>query len=56
VDFHRVLLDETTRLGGEIRLDAEVADIDSEGPEVLLAGGERIAGDVIIGADGTYPL
>lgn len=51
-DFHRVLLDEATRLGAEIRLGAEVTDVVFEQPEVVLAGGERVAGDVIIGADG----
>ncbi|KAL2871176.1 putative salicylate hydroxylase [Aspergillus lucknowensis] len=53
-DLHRVLLDEATRLGAEVRLNAEVTDVVFEGPEVLLAGGERVAGDVIIGADGLY--
>ncbi|KAL3462764.1 hypothetical protein BJX64DRAFT_136506 [Aspergillus heterothallicus] len=53
-DFHRVLLDEATAFGAEIRLNAEVVDIDFDGPEVVLAGGERIAGSVIIGADGLY--
>ncbi|KAL3488002.1 hypothetical protein BJX62DRAFT_227636 [Aspergillus germanicus] len=54
VDFHGVLLEEATRLGAEIRLNAEVVDIDFEGPTVLLAGGERVVGDLIIGADGLY--
>ncbi|KAL4927995.1 uncharacterized protein BDV17DRAFT_282237 [Aspergillus undulatus] len=53
-DFHQILLDEATRLGAEIRLGAEVTDIILEGPEVILAGGERVAGDVVIGADGLY--
>ncbi|KAL2822451.1 hypothetical protein BJX63DRAFT_417549 [Aspergillus granulosus] len=53
-DFHRVLLDEATRLGVEVRLNAEVVDVDFEGPEVILAGGERVAGDVMIGADGLH--
>ncbi|KAL4937814.1 hypothetical protein BDV06DRAFT_215602 [Aspergillus oleicola] len=53
-DFHRILRDEATRLGAEIRLGAEVTDIVFEGPEVILAGGERVAGDVIIAADGLY--
>ncbi|KAL2814685.1 hypothetical protein BDW59DRAFT_176386 [Aspergillus cavernicola] len=53
-DFYRVLLDEATRLGAQIRLNSEVTDVIFEGPEVLLSGGERVAGDVIIGADGLY--
>lgn len=51
-DFHRVLLDKATRLGAEIRINSEVTDIIFERPEVVLAGGQRVAGDVIIGADG----
>jgi salicylate hydroxylase len=50
-DFYQVLFDEATRLGAEIRLGAEVTDIDIDGTEVLV-GDERVAGDVIIGADG----
>ncbi|KAL5000603.1 hypothetical protein BDV10DRAFT_183373 [Aspergillus recurvatus] len=53
-DFHQVLFDEAVRLGVEIRLGAEVTDIIFETPEVGLAGGERVAGDVVIGADGLH--
>ncbi|KAL2847495.1 hypothetical protein BJY01DRAFT_212447 [Aspergillus pseudoustus] len=53
-DFYRVLLDEATHLGAEVRQNAEVVDVDFEGPEVVLSSGERIAGDVIVGADGLY--
>ncbi|KAL4949234.1 hypothetical protein BDW69DRAFT_198262 [Aspergillus filifer] len=53
-DFHRVLRDEAMLLGAEIRLGAEVTDIIYDGPEVIIATGERVAGDVIIGADGLY--
>lgn len=53
-DYHGVLLDETLRLGGELRLDAEVVEIDyeAERPQVVLHTGEVISGDVIVGADG----
>ncbi|KAL5044797.1 hypothetical protein BDW71DRAFT_215443 [Aspergillus fruticulosus] len=53
-DFHQVLLDEAARLGVEIRVGADVTDIIFDTPEVILAGGERVAGDVIIGADGLH--
>ncbi|KAL4973711.1 hypothetical protein BDW66DRAFT_161873 [Aspergillus desertorum] len=53
-DFHRVLLDEAVRLGVEIRLGAEATDIVLDTPEVILADGARVAGDVIIGADGLH--
>ncbi|RDW94229.1 uncharacterized protein DSM5745_01551 [Aspergillus mulundensis] len=53
-DFHQVLLDEAGRLGVEIRLNAEVTDVVFDAPEVILASGERVAGDVIVGADGLH--
>jgi salicylate hydroxylase len=52
-DFYQLLFDEAIRLGVEIRLGAEVTDIAFGTAEVVLAGGERVTGDVIIGADGT---
>ncbi|KAI9373413.1 hypothetical protein BJX61DRAFT_382516 [Aspergillus egyptiacus] len=57
-DFYQVLLEEAGRVGAEIRFGAEVTDVlfglAGDGPEVLLAGGERVQGDVVIGADGLY--
>ncbi|KAJ9612792.1 hypothetical protein H2204_014897 [Knufia peltigerae] len=55
-DYHGVLLDETLRLGGALRLDAEVVEIDyeAERPQVVLHTGEVISGDVIVGADGLW--
>ncbi|KAL4874567.1 hypothetical protein BJY04DRAFT_211989 [Aspergillus karnatakaensis] len=55
-DFYRVLHAEAVRLGAEIRLNSEVTDVIFETTEVVLAGGERVAGDVIVGADGIYSL
>ncbi|KAL4751774.1 hypothetical protein BDW72DRAFT_202834 [Aspergillus terricola var. indicus] len=53
-DFYQLLFDEAVRLGVEIRLGAEVLDIALGAAEVVLAGGERVTGDVIIGADGLH--
>lgn len=41
-------------MGGALRLDAEVVEIDyeAERPQVVLHTGEVISGDVIVGADG----
>ncbi|KAI8933685.1 hypothetical protein NX059_009404 [Plenodomus lindquistii] len=36
----------------EIRLGARVADVDTEATVALLSGGQRVAGDLIIAADG----
>lgn len=53
VDYHRILLNEAIRLGAVLQLDAEVKDVSAEIPNVILAGGERVFADVVIGADGT---
>ncbi|KIW96508.1 uncharacterized protein Z519_03577 [Cladophialophora bantiana CBS 173.52] len=53
-DYHAILLDEATRLGAEIRLDANVTAIAFDRTEVILSSGEAIVGDVIIGADGLW--
>ncbi|KAJ5932592.1 hypothetical protein N7516_007081 [Penicillium verrucosum] len=52
VDYHRILLDEAIRLGVDLQLGAEVKDIYTEEPAVLLADGRYISADVVIGADG----
>lgn len=54
VDYHRILLDEAIRLGAVLQLGAEVENIYTEQPAVLLAGGRRISADIVIGADGTF--
>ncbi|KAJ5804400.1 uncharacterized protein N7518_000703 [Penicillium psychrosexuale] len=52
VDYHRILLDEAIRLGAVLQLGAEVEDIYTEQPAVLLADGRCISADIVIGADG----
>ncbi|KAJ5782279.1 hypothetical protein N7457_004053 [Penicillium paradoxum] len=52
VDYHRILLDEAIRLGAVLKLGAEVVDISTDEPAILLADGRRISVDVVIGADG----
>lgn len=54
-DIHGVLLDACRARGNvDLRVDSEVAgyDQDGAGVSVRLAGGERVAGDVLVGADG----
>ncbi|WPB04944.1 uncharacterized protein RHO25_009592 [Cercospora beticola] len=55
-DYQRVLVDEAKKLGVDIRLDAEVVDIErcSFPPAVRLARGEVVTGDVIVGRDGLH--
>ncbi|MEN3745830.1 FAD-dependent monooxygenase [Sphingomonas sp. HF-S3] len=49
-DLHKLLLDAATTAGVELRNDAAV--VDSDGAAAILASGERIEGDALIGADG----
>lgn len=49
-DLHRLLLEAATAAGVELRNDAAV--VDSEGRAAILASGERVEGDALIGADG----
>ncbi|KAJ5648325.1 hypothetical protein N7490_004697 [Penicillium lividum] len=51
-DYHQVLLEEAIRLGVKFQWGAAVVDILTDGPEVILDGGEKLSGDVVIGADG----
>ena len=53
-----MLLNEAIRLGATLRKNAEVVDGHFSRPNsyVVLRGGERIYGDVILGADGEESL
>lgn len=51
-DYHQVLVDAATAAGAEIRLGAEVEDLDFNSASIWLSDGTIIHGDVIIGADG----
>lgn len=51
-DYHKVLLQEAIRLGVKFQWGDAVENVLPDGPEVILAGGERVFGDVVIGADG----
>ncbi|KAK5394843.1 hypothetical protein LTR07_006600 [Exophiala xenobiotica] len=55
-DYHTVLLDEALRLGADLRKNSEVVDgnFSPPNPYVLLQTGEKVEGDVIIGADGLW--
>jgi L-2-hydroxyglutarate oxidase LhgO len=60
-DYQKVLVEESKRLGVTIRLNAGVVDVqhgNDTGTEtkVILKDGEVVAADVVIGADGNYPL
>lgn len=52
-DYHAILLDMAISLGAEIRLNAVVEDVVLKSTQVVLVGGEKISGDVVIGADGS---
>ncbi|OQU96439.1 FAD binding domain-containing protein [Cladophialophora immunda] len=53
-DYHAILLGEAKRLGAEVKLDANVTDLNFDRTEVILSDGEVIKADVIIGADGLW--
>lgn len=49
-DLHKLLLDAAREAGVELRNGAAV--VDSDGSSAILASGERVEGDALIGADG----
>jgi salicylate hydroxylase len=53
-DYQNVLADEARRLGVEMRLGQDVISVDCKDarPVVHLADGEKVEGDVVVGADG----
>ena len=53
-DLQRVLVARAKALGIELRLSAEVVDIDFTAAEVLLQGGEKLRGDLVLAADGLW--
>ncbi|KAH9830725.1 uncharacterized protein C8Q71DRAFT_862180 [Rhodofomes roseus] len=57
-DFRRLLYETAVKSGATIRTNAKVAsaDLDAESPSVTLECGEKIAADVIVGADGTHSV
>ena len=54
VDLQRALASRAKSLGVDIRLGAEVADVEFTASDVVLATGERVQGDVIMAADGLW--
>lgn len=53
-DYQRVLANEARRLGANLRLDCDVVKVECNElrPAVVLASGERLEADVVVGADG----
>jgi salicylate hydroxylase len=51
-DLQNVLYEAAKKRGIELRLGCPVVGVDVEAPAVLIKGGERIEGDLIVGADG----
>ncbi|KAI0828916.1 FAD/NAD-P-binding domain-containing protein [Trametes gibbosa] len=54
--LYGILYDAALAAGIEVRLGAEVEEIDPESPTVKLVSGEIITGDVLVGADGEFGL
>lgn len=55
-DYQRVLAEEARRLGAEFRLGAGVIEVEcnNERSVVTLDTGEKLAADVVVGADGLH--
>ncbi|KAF9887530.1 hypothetical protein FE257_010108 [Aspergillus nanangensis] len=53
-DYHRILFDEASRLGADIRLNSNAVTVDSATSKVVLEDGEIITADVVVGADGLW--
>ena len=52
VDYQRVLYEAAVAAGTEVRFGARVEDVDEDAPAAILAGGETVHADLIVGADG----
>ena len=55
-DLYDILYDAAVAHGAQIRYEANVVSVDPEAQEVTLESGEKIGGDVIVGADGEFGL
>ncbi|KAI0756303.1 FAD/NAD(P)-binding domain-containing protein [Daedaleopsis nitida] len=55
-DLYDILYDAATSMGAQVQYRANVVSIDAEAPEVTLESGEKIGGDVIVGADGEFGI
>lgn len=59
VDMHRVdlqkcLYSKALELGVDVRLGARVSNVDCDAAEIYLESGEKVAGDLIVAADGLW--
>lgn len=54
VDLQLALAQRAQELGITVRLATKVVDVDSGAPAVTLADGERVAGDLLVAADGLW--
>lgn len=54
VDLQSALFQRAQELGVAVRLAAQVVDVDFEASTLKLADGERIAGDLLVAADGLW--
>lgn len=51
-DYHRVLMDQASRIGVRISLDSHVLSMSDDGKSVTLQNGKTLYADVVVGADG----
>ncbi len=55
-DLYDLLYEAAQSSGARIRYGANVVNIDAEAQEVTLESGDKISGDVLVGADGEFGL
>ncbi|KDQ19543.1 hypothetical protein BOTBODRAFT_170623 [Botryobasidium botryosum FD-172 SS1] len=55
-DFHKIFYDLAVGAGVKIRLSSRVVTLDPSAPSVILATGETLSADLIIGADGVKSM
>ncbi|RDX51205.1 FAD/NAD(P)-binding domain-containing protein [Lentinus brumalis] len=55
-DLYDLLYEAAESSGARIRFGANVVNIDAEAQEVTLESGEKVSGDVLVGADGEFGL
>ncbi len=50
--YQKLLYEAALKAGVEVRLSSGVKKIDASAPAVVLVNGEKVEGDIIIGANG----
>lgn len=55
-ELYDILYEAAIELGAQVRFNANVVELDTEGAAVRLETGEELSADVLVGADGEHGL